>query len=314
LQFLRGDQAGILHLHGHLSFPETVVFGSSSYEDICRDVPAQTYLRSIFTLGTVVFIGCGAGGDDPNFGGLLEWSRAALANCQHTHFHFARESERDHAHVRFQGLAVTEIVYGKEYNELGPFLNAISDRVVSQRKTSSSLEVLNAAQSEYDQQLRELAGGPTLSTLEHVRRHFELARALWRAGGRRAASLNMAWALMAKGKELAIRDRVEFALEAVEHLLDEGIDTHATILLGEVEPVIPQVASDAKAQARFRRLLSQCLKGRADLGKLFSLIGSNIEVSSGDDRSRLEAERAELHYLSGDVHLAAEDVGPEDGP
>ena len=42
LQVLRGVQPGILHLHGHYTSPETVVFGAKTYEDICRDVRART--------------------------------------------------------------------------------------------------------------------------------------------------------------------------------------------------------------------------------------------------------------------------------
>ena len=48
LEVLRGDQPGVLHLHGHYSLPDTVVFGATTYEDICRDVPAQNFLRSAF--------------------------------------------------------------------------------------------------------------------------------------------------------------------------------------------------------------------------------------------------------------------------
>ena len=178
LQVLRGDQPGILHLHGHYTSPETVVFGAKTYEDICRDVRAQNLLRSVFTRDTIVFVGCGAGGDDPNFGGLLEWSKEALKNCQHTHYQLVRESELKHVAEQYQGLRVTPVVYGNDYADLAQFLEGMAARVRRQASTPLPLEALTSTQTDYELRRRELADQKDLPAQEFVRRNFELAGAL----------------------------------------------------------------------------------------------------------------------------------------
>lgn len=311
LRVLRRDQPGILHLHGHYTAPETVVFGAKTYEDICRDVRAQNLLRSVFTRDTIVFVGCGAGGDDPNFGGLLEWSKEALKNCQHTYYQLVRESELKHVAEQYQGLRVTPVVYGTDYADLGHFLEGMAGRVRRQASTPLPLEALTSTQTDYELRRRELADQKDLPAQEFVRRNFDLARGLWQTGGRRTASLHMSSTLMAKGKELTGRERIDFTLEAVDYLLEDGLDFQATVLMGEVEKLISQVSGDVEILARFRRLLARCLKARAELDKLFQAIDASIPHASADERSRLEAERAELHLLSGDLQRAEQDLGLE---
>jgi NAD-dependent SIR2 family protein deacetylase len=183
LQVLRGDQPGILHLHGHYLYADTVIFGAKTYEDICRDAHAQNLLRSVFTRDTIVFVGCGAGVDDPNFGGLFEWSKEELGSCLHTHYHLVRESEREAVTKQYQGLRVTLVVYGKDYSDLGPFLEQVSERVCRQDRLPIPLGSLVTRQTDYESQRRELDARSDLSPLEYVRRSFELARSLWDAGG-----------------------------------------------------------------------------------------------------------------------------------
>lgn len=60
----RGEEPGILHLHGHWEEPESVVLSVRSYEHIRGNVYAQVVLRAIQTIHTLLFIGCGNGLDD----------------------------------------------------------------------------------------------------------------------------------------------------------------------------------------------------------------------------------------------------------
>jgi hypothetical protein len=117
--------------------------------------------------------------------------------------------------------------------------------------------------------------------------------------------------LMAKGKELSNRVRIDFTLEAVEYLLEDNLDFHATILMGTIDKLITQIPGDVETLARFRLLLARCLKARAELDKLFQVIDAGLPFASDGERSRLEAERAELHLLSGDLQRAEQDTGLE---
>ena len=311
LQVLRGDMPGVLHLHGHYRFADSVVFGARTYEDICRDVPAQNLLRSVLTRDTVVFVGCGAGVDDPNFGGLLEWSRKALESCLHTHYHLVRESELEAVSKQYRGLRVTPVVYGKNYPDLGPFLEQVSARVRGQARPSLPLDTLVTRQTDYESQRRDLDARTDLPPLEYVRRSFELARTLWDAGGHRTAALHMDGSLMRSGSALAPPDRVEFILEAAEYLLQDDLDFHAMVLLGNAEKLMPQLPVGAEAHSRFRRLLARCLAARADLGKLEQVIAAALPTAPPEERARLEAERAEYHMLGGDLAQAERDLGKE---
>jgi hypothetical protein len=44
---LRGDDEGVLHLHGHWQDPDSVILGIRSYEAVLGDAHAQTVLRSL---------------------------------------------------------------------------------------------------------------------------------------------------------------------------------------------------------------------------------------------------------------------------
>ena len=124
---LRNDATAILHLHGHYDNSRSVVFGARSYEDVCRDNSAQEALKSMLLRDTIVFIGCGAGLKDPNFGGLMKWARTALADSPHTHYHVVLDSELAVLSTTYQGLRVTPVSCGEDYSKLAEFLNDIAD-------------------------------------------------------------------------------------------------------------------------------------------------------------------------------------------
>lgn len=312
LQVLRGDVPGVLHLHGHYRFPQSVVFGARRYEDICRDAETQNMLRSILTRDTIVFVGCGIGVEDLNFGSLFEWSRMALKSCYHTHYHLVRESELKAVAEQYQGLRVTPVVYGQNYADLAPFLEQVSGRVRSQARPPRPLDTLATRQTDYDSQRRDLDAQTDLPPLEYVRQSFAIARTLWNAGGHRTAALHMDGTLMRRGSVLAPHDRVQFILEAVEYLMQNGLDFQAMVLLGDAEKLMPQFPAGAEAHSRFQRLLARCLAARADLSRLEQAIAAALPTAPPEERARLEAERAEYHMLGGDLAQANRDLGQED--
>jgi hypothetical protein len=127
--FFREPTQDVLHLHGHYRQPDSIILGARSYDEVCRDEFVQTALRGLMISGTLVFVGCGTGLDDPNFGVLLEWVRSILAECQHSHFILVRSGEVDDWRRRLQGIPIDPIPYGAEYNDLTPFLEGLAERV-----------------------------------------------------------------------------------------------------------------------------------------------------------------------------------------
>jgi tetratricopeptide (TPR) repeat protein len=124
---LRGDDQGVLHLHGFWDRPETVILGIRDYAKILGETHAQTMQRTIRATRTLLFVGCGEGLRDPNFGAFLKWSEPVFAASEYRHFRLARESEvaeLQKLHAPAQRLFV--LSYGPNHTDLAPFLRSIA--------------------------------------------------------------------------------------------------------------------------------------------------------------------------------------------
>ena len=123
---LRGESRGILHLHGHWEDPESIVFGTRSYDEVVRDSHARSTLEAMRMLRTMVFIGHGAGLEDPNWRSLLEWAANVFRQSEFHHYRVAREAElatlRD---SRLQSQRILLVPYSGSHDELGPFLREL---------------------------------------------------------------------------------------------------------------------------------------------------------------------------------------------
>lgn len=123
--FVRGASDGVLHLHGHWRFPESVVLGLRSYEDILRSSPAQATLRSLFTLKTLLFVGFGSGLQDPNFGALLEWAAQVFATSMFPSFQLCLDADRLQVQSQHAGRRIVALPYGSQHDDLCPFLQGL---------------------------------------------------------------------------------------------------------------------------------------------------------------------------------------------
>jgi tetratricopeptide (TPR) repeat protein len=126
-RLLRGDEQGILHLHGYWDRPESVVLGIRSYEEVRQAPHAQAVLRALRIFRTLIFIGYGEGLSDPNFGNFLTWTRECLAGTEYPHYRLCLESEV--AALRAQQAKDEPIVllpYGTEHLDLAPFLRSLT--------------------------------------------------------------------------------------------------------------------------------------------------------------------------------------------
>ena len=123
---LRGDERAVIHLHGHWQRPESVILGIRSYQQILGDAHAQAMLRAIAALRTILFVGCGDGLHDPNFGTLLQWTGAVFAGSEYRRFRLARSSEQaalQREHPPEQRLFVLD--YGSDFVDLAPYLRRL---------------------------------------------------------------------------------------------------------------------------------------------------------------------------------------------
>jgi tetratricopeptide (TPR) repeat protein len=127
---VRGDDRAILHLHGYWKNPESVILGIRSYEEVLGDAHAQNVLRALRTVNTLLFVGCGEGLADPNFGALLRWTQEIFVGSEYRHYRLCRVSERDDLQRKHPPEERIHVLpYGPNFSDFAPFLRSLRPAV-----------------------------------------------------------------------------------------------------------------------------------------------------------------------------------------
>ncbi len=306
--FLRDATRDVLHLHGHFRQPESVVLGARSYGDICRDEFFQAALRGHMVSGTLLFVGCGAGLEDPNFGTLLEWGRTTLAQCPHSHFILVRSTELEDWREKLRGIPIVPIGYGPDHRDLTPFLHSLAERVQQQR-VREPLTLLSARQTDFDSRWAELErSAGELALPEYFRRSQALAAELWQAGGRRRAAMEFSGRVQSQGQGLLAADYVDFSLTAADWLLDDELPLLAGEHLQTIERRLAGAEVPAPLVARFRQLRVRCMDALCAYVDSLRAIQDALAHADEAERARLQAERSEIYFLQGDLGNAIADA------
>ncbi|KAG9231956.1 ankyrin repeat-containing domain protein [Amylocarpus encephaloides] len=121
LNFKRRDLKGVLHVHGSYLDPTEVVLDSTDYYNIknAQQDQVQDILKTYLDYYTILFVGCGSGLDDPNFGPLLNWARHRHKKISNRHCLLMRTGEN----INYKPLISLE--YGDEYEDLVAYLDKI---------------------------------------------------------------------------------------------------------------------------------------------------------------------------------------------
>jgi hypothetical protein len=116
----------VIHLHGWYREPESVVLGTSSYLSV-KDHPHARSVLQHFTIGrTLLFVGCGATFEDPNFTQLIQWGKEAIADVAPRHYVLCRLSELTQLQSALAAAPwLQPLAYGETYDELVPFLQSL---------------------------------------------------------------------------------------------------------------------------------------------------------------------------------------------
>jgi tetratricopeptide (TPR) repeat protein len=123
---LKGEEKGILHLHGFWKDPASVVLGVRDYEKVLGDAHAQTIQRAMRSLNTLLFVGCGDGLADPNFGALLRWSEGVFAGSEYRHFRLALDGEVATLQARHpEEQRIFVLGYGADHGKLADYLHGL---------------------------------------------------------------------------------------------------------------------------------------------------------------------------------------------
>jgi tetratricopeptide (TPR) repeat protein len=120
---LRGNEQAILHLHGYWQEPTSVVLGARSYQELVGDEHAQLMQQAMVAVGTLVFVGFGAGLADPNFAALRAWMSRLFKSGESRHFRLAKDDEVAALRAEHgQDERVFVLSYGPNHGDLAPYL------------------------------------------------------------------------------------------------------------------------------------------------------------------------------------------------
>jgi hypothetical protein len=118
---LRGAVRGIAHLHGVFTESDSVVFDTETYTTVLCTDSAQLLQQMSALSHSLLFVGVGDGGHDPNIGGLLHWF-AEKGWPANQHYWLCLKGEE--AGVR-KAYPVEAVPYGDDHGDLAPFLRAL---------------------------------------------------------------------------------------------------------------------------------------------------------------------------------------------
>jgi hypothetical protein len=123
-----GDARAVVHLHGVVSRPKTIVLGSWQYQGLLDRESAQFWQKVLVGSRRLLFIGCGAGLTDPNIGPALEFMRSlgSAGVPPLEHFLLVRGGDLAAVLSRPPGAGVVPVAYGAEYSDLVPFLESLT--------------------------------------------------------------------------------------------------------------------------------------------------------------------------------------------
>ncbi|KAI1080487.1 SIR2-like domain-containing protein [Whalleya microplaca] len=91
--YSRGTSHSVFHPHGYWRNAETVVLSAKDYWDVVANSNVQECLKNTFRNKTVLFVGCGGGLNDPNFGQLLKWVGEQYKTRGASHYILLRKGE-----------------------------------------------------------------------------------------------------------------------------------------------------------------------------------------------------------------------------
>ena len=118
----------IVHLHGFVAKPESIILSASDYERLRNVERAKEINKSIFLANRFLFIGCGDGLSDPNIGPLLTFlEKIKLENPKEKHYLLVTGSQLGRFRQGWQWPLVVPVAYGNHFSELTPFLKKLKN-------------------------------------------------------------------------------------------------------------------------------------------------------------------------------------------
>jgi len=125
-RIVRGEDRAVLHIHGRFDDPSSVVLGIRDYESVRSDEHTQAVMQCLGFARSLLFIGCGEGLKDRNFGNLLQWLGRVSASDEYRNYRLAlagEVKELQKQHPPEQRILV--LPYGDSFSALQGFLESL---------------------------------------------------------------------------------------------------------------------------------------------------------------------------------------------
>jgi SOS-response transcriptional repressor LexA len=111
----------VVHLHGVVGDPRSIVLGSADYERLNGDKLNPILSKALFAEHIFIFIGCGSGLGDPHIGPLIEEMDKVTPDDDAEHYILVTNGEVDEYWSR-QLPRIVPVGYGDSYRDLLSFL------------------------------------------------------------------------------------------------------------------------------------------------------------------------------------------------
>lgn len=128
-QAVHRSEEFILHLHGRVNKPETIILSSDDYQKLSEQLGYKAVLQSLWMNYHFLFIGCSKDGIlDDDFITILNFLKKWFPSNPHQHFILVNErnvQNGEHLELLFD-CNIEPISYGTEYDELPGTIEAIN--------------------------------------------------------------------------------------------------------------------------------------------------------------------------------------------
>lgn len=143
IAWIRGEKSAILHLHGIWDKPESCVLGVRDYEKTLNNEVRDFFQRSLASLNTLLFVGCGSTFEDANISNLSTWLKSKFNSSISNHFALVLNTDikkrlKDPSWQNF----VDPIGFGDSHSDLPDYLRDLFAHLYIEEKASLPQELL----------------------------------------------------------------------------------------------------------------------------------------------------------------------------
>jgi SOS-response transcriptional repressor LexA len=118
----------VLHMHGVVGKPASIILSSADYERIGTDKLALLLNGSFFASLNFLYIGCGDGLNDPHIALLMELLDTVVPQEGTDHYILVRGSQLRQLLGHRLSHLISPVAYGNNFQDLGPFLQELAKR------------------------------------------------------------------------------------------------------------------------------------------------------------------------------------------